>query len=89
MAKQMRITIRQDGLLIVRGHSSRLAWCPGCQAEGEMIALDRAAVITGTSPARTEGWLDSPSLHRLQAVDGSPLICLKSLLGCVMNKKTS
>lgn len=88
MGKQMRITIRQDGLLILRGRTSSRAWCPACRAEGEMIAIDHSAVICGTSPEGLEGWLDSPSLHRLQAADGSPLICLKSLMGCVTNKKS-
>ena len=82
MARQTRITIRQDGLLIVRGRTSRRVWCPGCGAESEMITIDRPAVIVGTPSA-----FDSLDLHRVQAADGSPLICLKSLLGCVAKKK--
>ncbi len=77
MAKQMRITIRQDGLLILRGRTSSRAWCPECRAHGEMITVDRATPI------------DSLDLHRLQASDGSFLICLKSLVACVTNKKPS
>jgi hypothetical protein len=32
-----------------------------------------------------EKWLNSGDLHRSQATDGSPLICLNSLLACVQN----
>jgi hypothetical protein len=35
-------------------------------------------MVTGVSQNR---WLDSLPLHRSQAADGTPLICMKSLLG--------
>ena len=68
--KHTRITIRQDGLLVLRSRIVRRAWCPACGAEGDMV--------TGVSQNR---WLDSLPLHRSQAADGTPLICMKSLLG--------
>src|SRR4051794_10313758 len=40
MAKQTKITIETDSLLILRGRNSTRAWCPRCAAEGEMIALE-------------------------------------------------
>lgn len=74
--KHTRITIRQDGLLVLRSRAFRRAWCPACGAEGEMVACESQNV-----------WLDSLPLHRSQAADGTPLICLTSLLG-VTNIKT-
>jgi hypothetical protein len=46
MAKQTTITIETDSLLILRCRSSRLAWCPLCAAEGEVIALEEVGVIS-------------------------------------------
>ena len=39
MAKQTKITIETDSLLILRGRSSVRAWCPRCAAE---VEADRA-----------------------------------------------
>jgi hypothetical protein len=89
MAKQTRITIETDSLLILQGRSSRRAWCPQCAAEGEMIALDDIGVISNLDRHALEEWLNSGQLHRSQAIDGSMLICLSSLLARVQNTKTS
>jgi len=73
--KQTRITISQDGLLILRSRIVRRAWCPACGAESEMV--------TGVAQDR---WLDSLPLHRSQAAYGTPLICMRSLLGVANTK---
>jgi hypothetical protein len=88
MAKQTRITIETDSLLMVRGRGSRRAWCPLCAAEGEMIALENVGVISNLEEPALEEWLNSGELHRSQATDGSELICLNSLLARVRNTKT-
>src|ERR1700756_4562153 len=44
MAKQTRITIETDSLLILRGRSSSRAWCSQCAAEVETIALEDMGV---------------------------------------------
>lgn len=83
--KQTRITIRQDQVVILRGRKTSRAWCPACGAEADMIAVDRSTAL----PERTAGFLESVELHRAEAADGSPLICLKSLLGWFANKRSS
>ncbi len=88
MAKKIKITMETDSLLILRGRSSRHAWCPICVAEGEMIALENARVISNLHRPALVEWLNSGDLHRSQAVDGSPLICLNSLLARVQKTKT-
>ena len=88
MAKQTKITIQNDSLLILRGQSSRRAWCPLCGAEADMIALENACVITNLERAALEEWLNSGALHRAQTPDGWELICLDSLLGHVRNTGT-
>jgi hypothetical protein len=87
MAKKTKITIETDSLLILQGRSSRRAWCPRCAAEGEMIALENAGVISNLERAALEEWLNSGELHRSRATDGSTLICLNSLLARVRNRQ--
>jgi hypothetical protein len=84
-AKQAKITIETDSLLILRGRSSVRAWCPRCAAEVEMIALEDMGVISNLERPELEEWLNSGELHRLQAADGSALTCLDSLLARVQN----
>lgn len=89
MAKQTKITIETDSLLVLRGRSSLRAWCPQCTAEGEMIPIDGVGVISNLEPSAVEEWLDSEEIHRLQTADGAPLLCLNSLLKRVRKTKTA
>lgn len=88
MTKQTKITIETDSLLIVRGRSSARGWCPLCQADAEMITLDNGRVISNLDRPAVEKWLNSGELHRSQTDDGSPLVCLNSLLARIQNTKT-
>lgn len=89
MAKRMRITIETDSLLILRGQTSRRAWCDRCEAEVEMIAMKETGVMTNLDKAELEEWLGSEELHRVQSPDGSGLICLNSLLARAQKTQTS
>jgi hypothetical protein len=88
MAKQTRITIETDCLLILRSQVYRRAWCPQCGGEREVIALEDIGVISNLDRPALEKWLNSNDLHRWQDADGSPLICLYSLLARVQNTKS-
>jgi hypothetical protein len=88
MAKQTRITIETDSLLILRGRSSIRAWCSECAAEVEVIALEETGVISNLQRPELEEWLNSGELHRLHADEGSMLICLNSLLARVQKTTT-
>jgi hypothetical protein len=85
MAKQTKITIETDSLLIFRGRNSSRAWCPRCKTEGETIALENLGVMSNLDRVALEKWLESGELHRWQTVEGSALICLNSLLARVQN----
>ncbi|HUK23186.1 MAG TPA: hypothetical protein VLV49_01300 [Terriglobales bacterium] len=87
MARQTRITIETESLLILRGRNSRRTWCAQCGAEDEVIALEEIGVMSNLERPALEEWLNSEELHRLQAEDGSTLICLNSLLARIQNKK--
>jgi hypothetical protein len=89
MTKRTTITIETDSLLVMRGRNSTRAWCPRCGADGEMIALESAGVISNLEPASLEEWLNSEELHRSKADDGSSLICLNSLLARVQKTKAT
>jgi hypothetical protein len=80
MARQTRITIETDSLLVLRGRNLLRARCPRCEAEVEMIPLEGTGVISNLTSAEVEAWLESEAIHRSQAADGTKLICLNSLL---------
>jgi hypothetical protein len=83
------ITIETSSLMMLRGRSSRRTWCPVCQAEGEVIALEDVGVISNLERTALEEWLNSGELHRPEAADGSTLICLNSLLTYVHKTKAT
>jgi len=80
MAKQTKITVETDSLLVLRGRKALLGWCPQCAAESEMIPFEGIEVVSNLSPAEVEIWLESEEIHRSQAPDGTHLICFNSLL---------
>jgi hypothetical protein len=87
MAKQTKITIETDSLLILQQGNSTRAWCPRCAAEGGMIALEKSLMIPDLPKPILEDWLNSEDLHRSETADGSLLICLNSLLTRERNRK--
>lgn len=89
MAKQTKITIETDSLLVLRGGTSLRAWCPQCAAEAEMIPIESVGVVSNLAPSDVEAWLESEELHRSQAADGTQLICLNSLVKRVQRTKTA
>jgi hypothetical protein len=89
MAKQTKITIQTDSLLILHGRSSARGRCPFCDAESEMVALQELQFVTNLDRQALEEWINSGKLHRLPGEDGSTLICLNSLLVRVQNTKPS
>lgn len=88
MAKHSKITVETDSLLILKARSSSRTWCPLCKSEAEMIAIENTAIISYLEKAALREWLNSGELHSLQAVDGSTLICLNSLLALVQNRNS-
>ena len=87
MAKQTRITIETESMLILRGRNSQPLWCPHCGAMAEMIAVENLGVMSNLDQLELEEWLNSEQLHRSQTTHGSELICLNSLLARVQNTR--
>jgi hypothetical protein len=88
MAKQTKITIETESLLILRGRSTNHAWCPTCATERDVIALEDIGVVSNLERSALEEWLNSGSLHRLQTATGYDLICLNSLIAQAQKKNT-
>ena len=89
MAKQTKITIETDSLLILRGRTLLRAWCHQCSGDTEMIPLEGVGVISNLLPSEVEAWIESEELHHSQSPDGGQLICLNSLLKRVQKSKTA
>jgi hypothetical protein len=87
MSKQTRITIETESLLILRGRTSRRAWCPQCATEGEVIALEEVGIISNLDRSEFEEWINSGELHWSESPDGSTIICLNSLMARVQKPK--
>jgi hypothetical protein len=88
MTKQTKITVQTDFLLLFRGRNSRRARCPLCNEETDVVALENLQVISNLDRPSLEEWINSGELHRVQSDNGSPLICLNSLLACISNTTT-
>jgi hypothetical protein len=89
MARQTRITIETESLLVVKRSSSLRAWCARCQAESEMIPIEGVAVISNLTAAAVEAWIESEELHHSRSAADVPLICLNSLLKRVQRTTTA
>jgi hypothetical protein len=68
-----KITIETEGLLVVRQARTVVSWCPGCQAEVDVVILDEgtAQLLSG---------LPTGTLHIWSPPEGPVLICLRSLV---------
>lgn len=87
MAKQTKITFETDSLLFLRGRSPLRAWCPECGAECEMVPLDELGVVSNLSVPEVETWFQSEGVHHTMTQDGTPLICVNSMLKRVHRTK--
>jgi hypothetical protein len=93
--KRTEITLETDRIWIIRRSRSRRAWCAECGREVDMVGLKEAETLSGmTQPTLSQpltnqpltgqpmlpGCGDSGGWHWSQAADGSPLVCLESLV---------
>jgi hypothetical protein len=74
------ITIETERTLIIKRRSSTRCWCPECGREADMVEHAQAALLTGVAQSRQCGFAPEEKWHMVETADGSPLICLESLL---------
>jgi hypothetical protein len=81
-AKTTRITVERRTLLVIRRAKAVLAWCPGCDAEVEVITLDSDSLAEPVTAAQIQEWHSTGNLHSSQTANGPTQICLASLFRC-------
>lgn len=93
--RRAEITVETDQILIIRKSHSERGWCAECGREVDMVSVNEVGAPTGrTQLAATRsstgqssstvpmlpGCGDSRGWHWSQAADGSPRVCLESVL---------
>jgi hypothetical protein len=81
MAKQTKITIETDRLLVVGKDLRSAGGAKDVQRKSEMIVLESVGLVSNLTLSAVEEWINSEQLHRWQAADGAPLVCLNSRWG--------
>lgn len=83
MAKQVTITIETNSVAVLRARTSGRVWCRSCGTEGEALMLGPSNRADNAGRAVLQQLIAQNDVHHEQAPDGSPLICLNSLLAFV------
>jgi hypothetical protein len=85
--KTTEITVETDQVWVLRKSRARRGWCATCGHEVDMVTLADAGTLLGwdthtpkLQPELSGGGIDR-GWHWSEAADGTPLICLESLLG--------
>lgn len=80
MSKRTEITMETEQVLTIRWRHSTRGWCQECGREVEMVGLAEAEGITGMTQPVLQAGAQIQKWHISEDQDGSPLICLASLL---------
>jgi hypothetical protein len=78
--KRIEITIKTDRVVIIRRTRLTQGQCQECGCEADMVDMTTAAELTGMTDRMLRDLMDVQGLHLGQSADGSPRICLESLL---------
>jgi hypothetical protein len=78
--KRTEITIETEQVVVRKRQRQVRSWCPECRREVDMVDLKEAEALTGTPQATLSCGVAERGWHWSQAEDGSPLVCLESLL---------
>jgi hypothetical protein len=86
--KKTRITVENEQVLIIRRRGCPRRWCRQCGGEAEMVEFTQVAALTGVAQRSIRDVAKERKWHLAEAVDGTPLICLDSLLNSARAKET-
>jgi hypothetical protein len=84
--KRTEITVETDQIWVLRKSRARRAWCAECAREVDMVTLEDAGALryrdaqTPKLQPALPGSNDDRGWHWSEAENGTPLICLESLL---------
>jgi hypothetical protein len=85
--KKTRITVENEQVLIIRRRGCARRWCWECGREAEMVEFAQAAALSGVAQRSIRDVAKKRKWHLAEAVDGTPLICLDSLLNSARAKE--
>ena len=78
--RKIEITIQTDRRLVIYATGSGGTWCRQCNADREFVTIQTAGLLANSMlGVLVNGELPS-SLHLSDLSDGSPRVCLESLL---------
>ena len=82
MAKQRKIeiTIRTDRRVTIYATGFGRTWCEHCGSEREVVTLQTAGMLANSMLGELPNGSLPPDLHLSVSPDGSPRVCLESLM---------
>jgi hypothetical protein len=78
--KRTQITIETERVVTIRRRRAKRAFCPECGCEVDMVSLAEVGALTGQPQLKLADSKSVPGWHVSEGADGSPVICLPSLL---------
>ncbi len=75
------ITIETDQVVVIRRRRVTRSWCTECGVETEFVPVEEVNRLLDDRINRGGVGAIGGSAHFAKARDGSPVICVKSLLG--------
>ena len=75
MKTRTEISVETERLVIVN-HRRRVAWCPSCARQVEMLTVDDAAIFAQVNSRTIFHWAESGVVHSSETPEGLLLICL-------------
>jgi len=74
MRTRTEITVETERWTVVNKHQ-RIAWCPNCSRDVEMLSIDDAAIFARVNSRTIFHWADSGVVHSSETPEGLLLIC--------------
>jgi|HubBroStandDraft_5_1064220.scaffolds.fasta_scaffold04760_3 hypothetical protein len=75
--KRIEITIETEWMLTIRRSGCSRLWCRQCGCEADVV---QAETLTGMGQPRLGEGAEVKKWHLIEGPDGTPLVCLESLL---------
>jgi hypothetical protein len=75
--KRTEITIETERVVIIKRQQSTRAWCQQCGCE---VYVVEAEMLTGMAQPSLTAGAPATKWHCFEGPDGTPLVCLESLL---------
>jgi hypothetical protein len=78
--RRTEITVQTDRVWIIRKSHPKRVWCADCGREVDMVGLKEAEAFFGVNQPLLPDSDGGRGWHWAQSTDGSPLVCLESVL---------